>query len=67
MEITVNGEQVTLEKNSGTVAGLLQTLGYIGETFAVALNGDFVARATYGETPLNDGDSLDIVAPVVGG
>ncbi|MFV8783298.1 sulfur carrier protein ThiS [Microbulbifer sp. SA54] len=67
MEILVNGERVTLENGSATVAGLLQALGYIGETFAVALNGEFVARTLYGDTSLSEGDNLDIVAPVVGG
>ncbi len=67
MQLMVNGESVTLQHSEKNIASLLQQLGYSGETFAVALNGNFVARATYGETALNDGDSLDVVAPVVGG
>ena len=66
MQLLVNGEKFTFESGE-TLAALLQQLGYSGETFAVAINGDFVPRATYEQTSLNIGDSLDIVAPVVGG
>ncbi|TLM73923.1 sulfur carrier protein ThiS [Microbulbifer harenosus] len=67
MQLMVNGEAITIQPGGKTVECLLQQLGYQGETFAVALNGDFVARDTYGEVALNEGDSVDIVAPVVGG
>nr|WP_010131591.1 sulfur carrier protein ThiS [Microbulbifer agarilyticus] len=66
MQLLVNGENVNLN-DGASVAALLQQLGYTGETFAVAVNGDFVPRATYDETTLSAGDQLDIVAPVVGG
>jgi sulfur carrier protein len=35
--------------------------------FAVAINGDFVPRSQYAETPLQNGDQIDIVSPVGGG
>jgi len=39
-----------------------------GETkIAVAINGEFVPRSTYGERDLRDGDQIDIVKPVGGG
>ncbi|WGL17704.1 sulfur carrier protein ThiS [Microbulbifer bruguierae] len=66
MQLLVNGEHVHFEEGK-TLAGLLRQLGYSGETFAVALNGDFVPRTTYEKTSLTAGDNLDIVAPVVGG
>ncbi|MGL6159677.1 sulfur carrier protein ThiS [Microbulbifer sp.] len=66
MQVVVNGQVEKLERPTD-LSSLLQRLGYRGEAFAVALNGDFVPRADYGETRLNDGDALDIVAPVVGG
>ncbi|WP_078084141.1 sulfur carrier protein ThiS [Microbulbifer mangrovi] len=66
MQLLVNGETVTA-KEGDTVAAILEQLGYRGETFAVACNGDFVPRGSYDETRPNSGDSLDIVAPVVGG
>lgn len=67
MQLMVNGEPIAVQHSDPTVAELLQQLGYNGNTFAVALNGDFVARAMYTNVALNDGDNLDIVAPVVGG
>lgn len=70
MQIQVNGELTQLDpviEGARSVSSLLEQLGYRGEAFAVALNGDFVARADYSRTTLAEGDALDIVAPVVGG
>ena len=70
MRIQVNGELMQLDpaaEGARSISSLLGQLGYRGETFAVALNGDFVARADYSQTQLAEGDALDIVAPVVGG
>ncbi|MFC6635202.1 sulfur carrier protein ThiS [Microbulbifer taiwanensis] len=66
MQIFVNGEGHSFERPTD-LSNLLQQLGYSGETFAVALNGDFVPRASYLQTEIKDGDALDVVAPVVGG
>lgn len=66
MQIVINGEAQQVQ-NASTVAELLQQLGYRGNQFAVALNGEFVQRASYGQNTLSEGDMLDIVAPVVGG
>ncbi|HEY8567608.1 sulfur carrier protein ThiS [Microbulbifer sp.] len=67
MQIVVNGESLFIQHEQENIAGLLKQLGYSGETFAVALNGDFIPRAAYAETVLGSGDHLDVVAPVVGG
>ena len=37
------------------------------QTFAIALNGEFVPRTQYAEVTLSEGDALDIVSPVGGG
>jgi len=66
MQVNINGETQSVNTLE-SLAELLLRLGYCGETFAVALNGDFVARTAYAQTPITDGDCLDIVAPVVGG
>lgn len=66
MQVILNGQEQQLE-SANTVSELLQQLGYMGQGFAVALNGDFVARGQYVHTLLSEGDILDIVAPVVGG
>ncbi|WP_250464615.1 sulfur carrier protein ThiS [Microbulbifer litoralis] len=65
MEIQVNGEHKV--SDTGDLAALLKELGYSGEAFAVAVNGDFVPRAQYTQRQLQHGDRLDVVAPVVGG
>ncbi|WP_323843783.1 sulfur carrier protein ThiS [Microbulbifer magnicolonia] len=66
MQILVNGRFQTIECPTD-LGSLLRKLGYSGDTFAVALNGDFVARTDYLHTEIGDGDTLDVVAPVVGG
>ena len=66
MQLEINGESVNAQEGA-TLDQVLQQLGYSGEAFAVACNGDFVPRTAYGETRLSAGDCLDIVAPVVGG
>ena len=66
MLVTINGETKRFSETD-SLAELLLQLGYSGETFAVALNGDFVARADYDRTKISSDDCLDVVAPVVGG
>ena len=65
MVLTVNGEERAVE--AGTVATLLAELDYEGGFFAVAVNGDVVRRARWGEAALRDGDSVEIVTPRQGG
>ena len=66
IKLSVNGEVRELEDGL-TVSGALDWLGFEGEGFAVAVNGEFVPRATYPEHRLQDGDQLDVVAPMQGG
>ena len=40
---------------------------FIGMMIAVARNGDFVPKAEYKNTNVNDGDQIEIVAPMQGG
>ncbi|TWX58537.1 sulfur carrier protein ThiS [Colwellia hornerae] len=37
------------------------------QSFAVALNGDFVGKAYYQKTIINPGDSIDVLFPIQGG
>jgi len=37
------------------------------QSFAVALNGDFVGKEDYQETSINQGDSIDVLFPIQGG
>jgi sulfur carrier protein len=65
MYVIVNGEIKQLPE-SQTLAALLLSLSP-AVPFAVARNGEFVARATYEETPVRSGDQIDIVHPAAGG
>jgi len=61
----INGEP--REVVSGSLAALLEELGYGGQKVATALNGDFVAERVRGQTRVSPGDEVEIVAPRQGG
>ncbi len=65
LTININGE--TQAVNSSVLAELISELGYSGNQFAIAVNGEFVPKSTYTEFFLNQGDKVDIVAPIAGG
>lgn len=65
MKITVNGEPLEL-RDGATVAALLDERGPAGGV-AVAVNDDFVPRAEYARRKLDEGDRVEIVAPMQGG
>ncbi len=65
MEIEINHKPLTLP-DGATVADALAAFG-ARPPFAVALNGQFVARAQHPARTLSPGDRLDIVHPVAGG
>ncbi len=66
LQIYVNGE--AQETDARTLAELCATLGY-GEDarIATALNGDFVPGGRRAQTPLGEGDHVEIVSPRQGG
>ncbi|MGH1457250.1 MAG: sulfur carrier protein ThiS [Alphaproteobacteria bacterium] len=66
MKIMLNGERQTLE-NKHTIEKLLERNGYNGKLVAVALNGEFLPKTNYATTEINDGDKIEIVAPMQGG
>ena len=65
MVLTVNGERQ--EVAAATVAALLDELDYEGNFLVVAVNQDVVKRAQWDETPLRDGDRVEILTPRQGG
>lgn len=65
MRILLNGEP--REVQAGTLAQLCAELGLDGPRVATALNGDFVARDARERAVLNEGDAVEIVAPMQGG
>jgi sulfur carrier protein len=66
MNIILNGETQALT-DGATVADLIKTLGYEGKRIAVERNGEIVPKSRHGQTPLADGDALEIVVAVGGG
>lgn len=65
MQIEINGELV--RSDCQTLQELLIEKGFTGESFAVAVNGEFVARSLFAGYRVNNGDQLDIVSPIAGG
>ena len=66
MKLIVNGEETEYD-GAPTVAALLEGREHQAGHVAVALNQEFVPRGKYADTKLNDGDDIEIVAPMQGG
>ena len=66
MRLTINGESQDFEA-SLTVNELLSRIGLDPANVAVERNLEIVPKSTYGETPLGDGDKLEIVHFIGGG
>jgi len=66
IEIIVNGEKQEVKKDIN-IKEMIETLGYKEKSFAVAVNGTFVALKKYEETEIKVDDEIEILAPMVGG
>ena len=67
MRVTVNGEERAIAAASATVADLVRAMGLEGRRIAVERNGAIVPKSRHGDTPLAEGDRLEIVGAVGGG
>lgn len=65
MRIEVNGEMQ--EVTATTVAEALTQLGWGEAKVATALNGEFLPAAARAGQALQDGDRLEVLAPMQGG
>ena len=63
--VKINGTEY--DAASKTIAEYLETTDYNPLRIAVERNGEIVPKATYAETVLQDGDSVEIVNFVGGG
>ena len=63
--VKVNGTELNIAGK--TIAEYLATTDYDPKRIAVERNGDIVFKTQYGETVLEDGDSLEVVSFVGGG
>jgi sulfur carrier protein len=65
MRVIVNGEQREIASRS--VDALLSELEYEGTHFAIAVNYDVLPRSQWAQTPLKNGDEIEIITPRQGG
>ncbi|MDQ0367145.1 sulfur carrier protein ThiS [Catenuloplanes indicus] len=64
MRVTVNGDERDL---TGTVADAVAELTGAHRGVAVAVNGEVVPRGRWAETPLSDGDRIEVLSAAQGG
>lgn len=72
MKIYINGEAVELadcSKSTSIQVALIAALpeNQLQQSFALALNGDFIGKDDYANTELKSNDSIDLLFPIVGG
>ena len=65
MRVIVNGEQREIAAEH--VDALLSELEYEGTHFAIALNFDVLPRSQWAQTPIKNGDEIEIITPRQGG
>jgi sulfur carrier protein len=65
MQVLVNNQKFELVEPH-TVANTVTLFGANGP-FAVALNGQFVAKGLYSSTKISVNDKIDILSPIQGG
>jgi len=66
MRVMVNGEAMDVPEGLN-VGGLLDRLKVKREYTAVAVNREIMPKTQYADTPLKDGDKVEIVRPMGGG
>ncbi len=66
MHLFINGNEKSFA-DSLSLAELVEQLGMKGDRVAVELNHEIISRSQWAETPLNNGDRLEIVHFVGGG
>ena len=63
--VSLNGEWKEID--AVQLSDALAVWDYQNGKYAVAVNGEFVPRSQYDSLELQDGDTVDVVAPVGGG
>ncbi|HEY8353500.1 MAG TPA: sulfur carrier protein ThiS [Methylophilaceae bacterium] len=67
IRLVINGNARQFDVPTMTVAELVEQLGLVGKRLAIERNGEIVARSTFAQAVLQDGDKLEIVGAVGGG
>lgn len=65
MKVFIN--QTPCELAAGATLAKAVATSQLRPPFAAALNRQFVPKTQYDQTPLHDGDQIELIAPVVGG
>jgi sulfur carrier protein len=66
IHILINDKPMAIKKDSALL-NILKQEGYGNACFAVAINRNFIPQSKYQEIILNEGDHVEIVAPMQGG
>lgn len=72
MKIYINGDSFELPTTSkqsciDKVLAKFLPVNKQQQSFALALNGEFIGREDYQYTAVNENDSIDVLFPIVGG
>ena len=67
MQIVLNGKPLILDDTSRTIAALIEQLQLTGKRIAVEINEEIVPRSAHTNTPLHEGDKVEIVHAIGGG
>jgi len=72
MKIYINGDAFELPNTSeqnclDLVLAKALPVNQQQQSFALALNGEFIGREDYQHTAVSDNDSIDVLFPIVGG
>lgn len=65
MKVFIN--RIPCELVEGAALAQAVAASKVTPPFAAAVNRQFVPKAHYGQTPLAEGDQIELIAPVVGG
>lgn len=65
MNIVINGDVKPVSHNA--LNAVIAELGYQDAVIVTAVNGDFVAMGSRSDVILQDGDKIEILAPMQGG
>jgi len=67
MEITLNNDPMTIDGDSITVEKLLEMKRYTFKLRIVKVNGCIIARDSYGEELIHNGDTVQVIYLMSGG
>lgn len=66
ISILFNGENKTLDREL-PLSQAIESLEIKGNSFAIAINENFIPKSNYGSTVLHDGDQVELLVPMQGG